>query len=239
VIVLAQAADGHLAERSFQVIGTFDAPQAAEDEFVFTGQRPMQTMLGLGDDISEIAIDVSDDAGLSPVIATLKAAAPALDIRPWMELSPLSYTIESISETVVGIWLAIMFVLIAIGIVNTQLMAVFERTREFGLLQALGMRARLVLAQVAVESALLAGTGVLIGAALSMLTVLALGGGVDLGPFAEAAERYGAGRVFYPKIILADYANLTLWLWFLAIIAALWPAYAASRISPVEAMSHA
>jgi ABC-type lipoprotein release transport system permease subunit len=152
VIAMAQAADGHLAESSFIIVGLFEATRAAEDEFAFTGLAAAQRFLGVGGDVSEISFDVSGPAKLAAAVAALRAAAPGRDVQPWMTLSPLAYTIETFSSSYIGIWLMIMFVLMAVGIVNTQLMAVFERTREFGLLQALGMRPGLIVLLVTLES---------------------------------------------------------------------------------------
>jgi len=124
----------------------------------------------------------------------------------------------------------------AIGIVNTQLMAVFERTREFGLLQALGMRPRLVLFDVALESGLLIGIGVLFGIVLAVISVHAFHSGIDLGFLGRGAELVGAGRILYPRVNVGDFVMYSAIIWGLGVIATLWPARRASRISPVEAM---
>jgi ABC-type lipoprotein release transport system permease subunit len=239
VILMSQAADGHLAEQSFTVVGAFGGAEGVQDQFAFTGLRPAQTMLGIGNDISEISFDVANDQALAPAIAALRKAAPDLDIEPWTEFAPIAYVMDQASGTYVAIWIAVMFVLMAIGIVNAQLMAVFERTREFGLLQALGMRPRLVVLQVTVESAMLIGIGVLIGDALGWLAVLPFHNGLDLGSLAAGSERFGAGRFLYPRLEMRDLVSSSIIVWLLGIVTALWPARRAAHANPVEAMAHA
>jgi len=237
VIVMAQAADGHLAEVGLPIVGLFGNTKPAQDEYVFTGLSTAQSMLGAGPQLSEIVFDAAPGADLDDVVASLRRAAPGLDVQTWMSLSPLAYTMQTFSQSYVAIWLMVMFVLMAIGIVNTQLMAVFERTREFGLMQALGMRPRLVVAQVMLESALLIGIGVVAGVVLMALTLLPFAHGLDLGPLGESTEMYGASSILYPKLDLGDAVAFSLVVWALGVAVTLWPARTAARASPVVAMS--
>ncbi|MDE2072462.1 MAG: ABC transporter permease [Alphaproteobacteria bacterium] len=238
VVVMVQAADGHLAERAFQVVGLFAGPRTAEDEFVFTGLKTAQRFTGIGSDLSEIAFDVSNDAALPGVLAALERAVPGADVQSWKTLEPLSYAVSTFFDQFVLMWLWIIFLLMGFGIVNTQLMAVLERTREFGLLQALGMRPRLVLLEVALESVFLVGLGVALGAVAALATVSAFPKGIDLGFLARGAELAGAGHILYPVIVPSDFVTYSLMVWVLGVLATLWPARRASKVSPVEAMSH-
>jgi ABC-type lipoprotein release transport system permease subunit len=239
VVVMAQDTQGRLAERAFQVTGLFAASEQAEDEFAFTGLATAQHLTGLGGEISEIAFDARDDAALPSLISQLKAAAPGLDIQSWKTLAPLSYAVSTFFNEFIMMWLWMMFALMAIGIINTQLMAVFERLREFALLRALGMRPRLVLSEVALESTLLIGIGVAIGIVLAILTTFAFAGGLNLGFLGRGAEALGAGRILYPKVDPGGFALYSAIVWVAGIAAALWPAWRASRVSPVEAMIRA
>jgi ABC-type lipoprotein release transport system permease subunit len=236
VIVMVQAADGRLAETSLTIVGLFGGTTGAQDEFAFTGLSNAQSVLGVGGDLSEISFDGADKVPLASVVADLKRAAPGLDVEPWTQLSPLAYTIETVSQSFVFVWLMIMFVLMAIGIVNTQLMAVFERTREFGLLQALGMRPGLVVLQVTLESALLIGLGVLAGMAAMLLSLAPFHDGLDLGVLGQGMEMAGAGEVLHPHLALGDAIGFSLAVWVLGVGAALWPSRMAARALPVVAM---
>lgn len=239
VVVLVQNAKGKLAERAFSVIGLFSSTQEAEDEFAFTGIQTAQAFTGSGHDISEISLDSSSDKNLPALMTALRNAAPMLDIQSWKTLAPLAFAMTTFFGDFVMIWLAMMVPLIAVGIVNTQLTAVFERRREFGLLQALGMRPRQVVLDVALESAFLIGIGVLIGLTAAMATVQAFHNGLDLGFLGRGAEYLGAGHILYPRIDVGEFAFYGVVVWALSMIATLWPAWRASKVSPVEAMARA
>lgn len=237
VILMTQAADGHLAEVGFTIVGLFGNTVPAQDEFVFVSLREAQAILGIGTELSEIAFDAAPGEDVGTLVQALRHAAPGLDVQAWTTLEPLAYTMQRFSQSYTAIWLMVMFVLMAIGIVNTQLMAVLERTRELGLLQALGMRPGLILALVALESALLIAVGIVAGVILMLLTLLPFAHGLDLGPFAASAEMYGASSILHPHLDPREVALCSLTVWALGVLAGLWPARTAARTRPVIAMS--
>jgi len=239
VILMITAEDGWLEERSFDVVGIYDADTAFEDTYIFTGKLTMQDMAGLDGKIAQIAFEVPDDAALDGVVARLQAAAPDLDVRQWRTLSLIMGAMDSIFDVVIFVWMAVMMAMISIGVINAQLMAVFERTHEFGLLGALGVKPGHILALVTLESLLLIGLGVLLGMGLGAATVWASAGGIDLGAFGNALEAFKTGDVLYLKIKPVDYVIFPLAIWVLGVVVALWPAWRAARIAPVEAMRRA
>jgi len=239
VILMSQYVDGTLAERSFDVVGLFDADQQTEDFYAFTGRAAGATFLGLEDQISQVVISLPDEGDVEATFATFAKAAPELDVRTWKELNLFLATSDSFMKGFIYIWLGVVFSLMAIGIVNTQLMAVFERTHEFGLLLALGMKPRLVLLMVSLESAMLIGTGVLVGALIAAGTIWVFYDGIDLSVFAQALEMFQGGQMLFPKYDVPSFFIFGLIIWVLGIIVALWPARRAARLSPVEAMRRA
>lgn len=237
VVLMAQARDGRLAQAGFRIVGVYRAPQQVEGRAVFIGLARARKLLGAAGRLSEIAFRVKREERLSGVIQRLRAAAPQLDIQPWYVLKPLTRAVANLSEGFVGIWLWVMFVLMALGIVNTQLMSVFERVREFGLLQALGLRPGDIMLEVLIESALLVGLGVVIGAGAAVATVASLSDGISLGFLARGAEWLGAQHVLYPRINAGEYLLFAAVIWVLGVLAALWPSWRASRFNPREAMA--
>ena len=238
VVLMSQGKDGKMAERAFQVVGIYAGNPEVEDAYAFTGRATLQKMVGIGSGISEISLMVPQDAQLTAVLDGLKEAANGDEVQSWRTLSPLAAAMDTYMTDFIYVWLWVVFVFMAIGIMNTQLMAVFERVREFGLLQALGMRPRMILGQVLLESAMLIGLGVVIGFVAAIAVTQSFAGGVDLGFLAEGAQYFGAGRVLYPRVALGQFVVMSLVIWGLGLIVALWPARRAARSSPVEAMRH-
>lgn len=238
VVLMSQDVNNQIADRGFRVVGIFDAdPELMEIGFVFVGRDVVQNMLKLRDGVSEIALMSHDRRGLDPLLAELRQAAPATDVQPWTVLEPLLVLTENITEVILVIWYVIVFVAMSFGLVNTLLMAVFERTREFGLFQALGMPPRHILGQVLLESLMLLALALTLGNLLAWLTVRGLKDGIDLSAFAEGLEMIGVSPVIYPAWSPADLAVANLLVFVLGLAASLYPAWRASRYVPVEAIT--
>lgn len=236
IVLLSEADDGRLAERGFRIVGIYAAAQRTESEFVFTGLHAAQRMLAIGDGISEISFTLRDRRQLGGFLQTLRRAAPALDIQSWRTLQPLTEAMAQFVESFNDIWLGVMAVLVVFGVVNTLLMAVYERTREFGLLQALGLRPHLIVLQVLLESACLTAFGISIGTVGGVATIAWFHGGLSLGFLAGGAEWLGAGRIMYPRLNGQELLRAALLMWTLGVAASLWPAWRAARHSPVAVL---
>jgi ABC-type lipoprotein release transport system permease subunit len=237
VVLMSQGADGALAERGFRVVGIFSSNPDNETNLVFTGLATSQAMLGLHGQITGVSFDLHDVAALGGYIEELRAAAPQLDVQPWSTLLPLVDAITKLSDSFVWIWLAIMFALLAFGIVNTLLMSLFERTREFGLLQALGLKPRLIFVQVVLETVLLVGIGVLVGLLAGAGTIYVFRDGLDLGFLAAGAQWLGAGQVLYPRFVAGEFFGTGLLIWVLGVGTSLWPAWRTVRKTPIDAIN--
>jgi ABC-type lipoprotein release transport system permease subunit len=242
LVLMSQDARGELAERGFRVVGLFEAePRSLEEAYVFTGRRLAQRWLAMGEAVSEIALLAPARDRLEELVAALRLATQndgALEVATWREIAPLLVVVERVNEVVLWIWFVVVFAAMSFGLVNTLLMAVFERTREFGLLQALGMPPGAILAQVLIESLILLALGLVLGNALALAT---LGGvlarGIDLTAFAEGLEMVGMSPVIHPAFAPGDLAAANGLVVVLGLLASLYPAWRASRHVPIEAIT--
>jgi ABC-type lipoprotein release transport system permease subunit len=238
VVIMTQAADHSVVDRGFPVVGLYAADRSStEMGFVFVGRSVAQRMLGLGDSVSEVAVTLRDPSDLASYVRRVRAAADGLDVQPWTTLEPMAEAMVAMGQSWIWIFYVVMYVAMAFGLVNTLLMAVLERTREFGLVQALGMRPSLILRQVLVESSILLGAGVLAGGLLSTVTMALLRDGIDFSSFAAGAEMWGMGKVIYPTLGGWDVASAVLFVVVLGALASLYPALRAARKVPVEAIT--
>ncbi len=242
LVLMSQDKEQEIASRAFRIVGVFRAEmESTEKQFVFVTRSTAQKMLKLGNGISEIAILLPHGYENLDVYEKLKAVLPSdqFEIHNWRELLPFQTAYLRILDGFMWFWFLVVFVAMGFGIVNTTLMAVFERMREFGLMKALGMKPWWILREVLVESFLLLICGLIAGNCLGFLSIYALSGsGIDLSALAAGAEYAGMSRIIYPAIAIKDVlvANLTVLL--LGLLVSLYPAIKASRFTPVQALAH-
>jgi ABC-type antimicrobial peptide transport system permease subunit len=143
----------------------------------------------------------------------------------------------SVMDGFVVVWIVVVFLALSFGLVNTLVMAVFERVREIGLMLALGMTPRSILAQIVVESVLLLCIGLAIGNLVAWATIAPLENGIDVSIVGEGMEFWGAANVLYPALNLDDVLLTNAIVIVLGFIASLAPAWRASRYDPVSAIT--
>jgi ABC-type lipoprotein release transport system permease subunit len=242
LVLMSQDTHREIASRAFRIVGTFRAEmEATEKQYVFVNRTASQKMLKLDDGLSEIAILLPGKPDNPDVTDALKTALPSekFEVHTWRELLPFQMAYLKILDGFMWIWYLVVFVAMGFGIVNTTLMAVYERMREFGLLKALGMKPWWILREVLTESFLLLITGMAIGNALGFVCIFALSGsGIDLSALAAGAEYAGMTRVIYPAIALRDIFMSNFIVLFLGILVSAYPAVKAARFTPVEALAH-
>jgi len=239
VVVMSQDRNNEIADRGFRVVGVYDSRlQAQEEGFVFAGRATVQRLLGMGDLVSEIAILGTDYRNVDGLRDRVEAAAgPGVTVEGWAQLDPYLGSMLGMMDGFVLVWIVVVFLALAFGLVNTLIMAVFERVREIGLMLALGMTPRSIRAQIIAESTFLLALGLLIGDVLAWLTIKPLESGIDLSIVGQGMEYWGASSVLYPALRWEDVVLANVVVLVLGFIASLWPAVRASRYEPVEAIT--
>ncbi|MDH4055457.1 MAG: FtsX-like permease family protein [Gammaproteobacteria bacterium] len=239
VVLMSQDPDNDIADRGFRVIGLYAATtKSVEESYAYIGKSTAQQMLNIGDETTEVVF-LGDD--YRDIEGTYKAVSSVVDasvsVLRWHEIDTYLGTMMRVMDGFVLIWVVVIFMALSFGLVNTLVMAVFERVREIGLMLALGMKPGSILGQILIESMLLLTLGLAAGNALAWATVVPLEDGIDISIVAEGMEMWGASSMLYPKLYASDMILATGVVLLLGFLASLAPAWRASRYKPVEAIT--
>ena len=239
VVVMSQDLENDIADRGFRIVGVYKASLESQEEiFVYGGRNRIQPLLKMGTLVSEIAVAGHDYRAIDELLAIIREASPSgSEVLPWMELESYLYLMMSMMDGFVLVWIIVIFIALSFGLINTLMMAVFERIREIGLMQALGMRPSSILYLILMESLLLLVLGLLAGNILAIASILPLREGIDLSAVARGMEMMGAGSTLYPALKLRDLATANVVVIVLGLVTSLLPAWHASRYSPAEAIT--
>jgi len=239
VVVMTQDPENDIADRGFRIVGVFQAKLAAQEEmYIYAGLSTVQSLLNIDGLVSEIAIagdDYRDVGGLYRLIED--AAGARAVVQAWTELDSYLGLMLGVMDGFVLVWVVVIFLALSFGLVNTLMMAVFERVREFGLMQALGMKPSAIRYQVLLESLMLLALGLLAGNLLALASILPIHEGIDLSVVAEGMEMMGVSSILYPALKLQDIILANVVVIVLGTLTSLLPAWRASQYSPVEAIA--
>lgn len=242
IVAITQAADGSTGNELYTVVGIFETGLSALDRRgVFLHIEDLQSLLALGSGIHEVAIMTPSRETIPKVKAALDDALKGenLLIRTWGEVNPAAAQMIAMQDVSFGIFMVIIFGVAGLGILNTMLMSVFERTRELGVMNALGLTPRQVITLILWETLFLAGLALALGGAVGGgMQAYLIFHGWDLSAYMDGFDAFGVnidpvlrGAFRADRII-----DLGLSLFFISIVAAIWPAIRAARLEPVSAM---
>jgi ABC-type lipoprotein release transport system permease subunit len=239
VVLMSQDPDNTIADGGFRIVGVFKAElESREESYVYVGRTVVQKMLGIGAEVSEIAVLGHDYKAPEALAASIRAVVPPdVDVKTWLDLDPYLATMMRVMNGFVLVWMVVIFLALSFGLVNTLMMAVFERVREIGLMRALGMRPSAILYQILVESLLLLALGLLAGNLLAFGTVIPLQDGIDISVVSQGMDMMGASSVLYPVLLWPDLLLANAVVITLGMITSLLPAWRATQYRPVEALT--
>ena len=235
VNLLINTSNGDVDEQPFTVRGIYTTNVFPYDEStVFMPLAKAQTFAGAENHASLIFVLLKDLDQTEPVAAAL--ASSNYRILTWQDLNELSVQFEQFAGAYMIILYLIILGITATVVTNTLVMAVYERTREIGILSAIGMKGRRIMAAFLTEAALLATGGVIGGLILGGLITALVGKTGMLIPATQGVTGILIGDKIYPYVTSADVISLTAVAYIITLIASLYPATLAARMEPVEAL---
>jgi ABC-type lipoprotein release transport system permease subunit len=258
LVAILEAADGSLGNDLFVVVGVVRTGNTAIDRMAaYLHLADAQFITALDGDVHEIAVATADittaratadsvgQAIGAPTIATDDAAAMDEDeivVRPWQEILPSIDQMITLFRRSYWFMYLILYLIAAIGILNTQRMSAMERRREFGVMMAIGMRPRRMFGQLQVETVVLGMLGALVGALLGgLLSWYHATVGLDLTKFTDSGSFSYMGVAFSDRLMFefAPYMVFqpVLVMIGVAVVSGLLPAWKAARIDPAPTIS--
>jgi putative ABC transport system permease protein len=234
VNLLVTTSNGDVNEQLFTVRGIFTTRTPSYDEnTIFMSLAKAQAITATENHASTIFVTLQE-------LNQADAVAQALQgnnykILTWRDQNQFIVGFEDYANWIFIFFYAIVLGITATVVTNTLVMAVFERTREIGILSAIGMKGRGIMAQFLAEATLLATGGVIggliIGGALvAYFTVY----GIYIGDYGLTGVLFEDH--IYAHLTLANTIVLAIVTYFITLLASLYPAWLAARLEPVEAL---
>jgi len=240
VTLVGRATHEQMRRRTVTVVGIYDLglPEV-ERGAVYVSLAEAQTLFDLRDQVTEVVVSLERVGQEQPVVASLRSALPGYEVDSWYTLNPEMMQAFAVNEQVMSLFGLVVLLIAAVGILNILLMAVFERTREIGILAALGLKQRQIMALFLQEGVLMGLLGALAGSVLGGAVVWYLsrvGLKWTASEYSELTALMG-DRIYF-RMGIEQLLGRALTVAVIAALASLYPAWQASRKEPAEALHY-
>ena len=239
IILTFLDANGTQTGAAFRISGIFRTNNDFfEATSLFVPRDELLRLTGMQEgEYHRIIARLEDNDQTDKASAAVREALPGLEVMNWKQIQTDLAMIADYVNQIYGIFMLIILAALAFGIVNTMLMAVLERTRELGMLSAIGMNRRRVFGMIMLESIFLSIVGGFAGMAVSAVVIAITNHtGINLVKYAEGLEAFGYSAQLYPTIGADFFIMLTVMIVITGILSAIYPARKALQLNPVEAL---
>lgn len=228
-------------QRTMTVIGIYDIGiPSMEKATLYISLAEAQSLFNLNGQSTEVQITLKKVGTEANVVAALSSALPGYEVESWANNYPELGNAVGRKNIVMDIFSVIIVAIAGIGILNLLMMAIYERTREIGLLGAMGLKPGEIATTFILEGALIGVVGVLVGVAMGLsINISLMQVGMDYSQFAGITDYMAliSGRI-YPTLGVSKLFTRATIMLVIAALAALVPAMIASRREPSEALHH-
>lgn len=224
---------------AFRVAGIFESNNAPLDERnVYVSMSDLNKLLSIDTSFHEISLLLNNDEAVNQIQLTLQRKFPGYLIESWKEISPETELMVNTVDKYSFIIIVIIMLSLAFGIINTMLMAILERTREIGMMAALGMNRTRLFTLILIETSFLTLAGTPVGILTGwLLTNHFTRSGLDLSAFGkDLLSSFGYSSVIYPEFPWDKLPAILAIVTATALLSCLFPAIKALRLQPVEAL---
>jgi ABC-type lipoprotein release transport system permease subunit len=234
VSLSVNTSNGDVAEQPFTIRGIYSTQTSGFDTItVLMPLAKAQAIAQAENHASTIFVLLNDTAQTDAVVVAVQA--PNYEVLNWKKMNEFLLAYEEMANSYMVFFYLIVLGITATVIINTLVMAVFERTREIGILSAIGMRGRRIMAMFLAESSLLAVGGIIIGLILGGLVIAYFTRyGIYIGDFGITGVLFS--DTIHTKLTLEDTVNLSILALVVTLLAGLYPAILAARMEPVQAL---
>jgi ABC-type lipoprotein release transport system permease subunit len=231
--------DNNQTGAGFRVCGIFRTNNDMfEGMSVFVPARELRALTGMKEETWHRIIARLDNDDLTDKITEpARKALPDLEVLNWKEISPDLAMIADFMGQIYAVFMVIILAALAFGIVNTMLMAVLERTKELGMLGAIGMNRKKIFSMIMYESIFMSVVGGFAGMGIAEAVIAATQkNGINLIKYSEGMEAFGYSAHLFPTIDAGFFVSTTILIVLTGILASIYPARKALKLNPVEAI---
>jgi ABC-type lipoprotein release transport system permease subunit len=242
IVVLAQGIDGSLGNMKYRIVGTIKTGAPEFDGMgMFMGLAAAQELLAMEGKIHAIALSLSALDDIQDVRSYLTQSLNSrLAALSWDEVTPELKQHMDIDTSSAIMYAGILMVIVAFGILNTVLMSVTERFREFGVSLSMGMPNSTLVILIFLETAFMTIVGLVLGNTIAAIVnyVIITHPIIIGGNLGDLYQQYG----FMPKIVSSLkfhlFRNASLSIFIIALISCLYPAYRVYKLQPLQGLHH-